>query len=112
MPFKRLELVLLLLLAGCAAATEAEAPFHIMLVNDDGISSPGLAAVAEVLEDIGSDGDGEVTLSEVAGRLEDPPARCRTAAAALALGRTPGWRARGWRDQDAGQQHCARVGRG
>ena len=39
----------LLLLTGCAAATEAEAPFHVMLVNDDGIDSPGLAAIAEVL---------------------------------------------------------------
>ncbi len=39
----------MLLLTGCAAATEAEVPFHVMLVNDDGIDSPGLAAVAEVL---------------------------------------------------------------
>jgi len=39
----------LLLSAGCAQATEAEAPFHVMLVNDDGIDSPGLAAVAAVL---------------------------------------------------------------
>jgi 5'-nucleotidase len=38
-----------LLLAGCAAATEAEAPYHVMLVNDDGIDSPGLAALATVL---------------------------------------------------------------
>lgn len=39
----------LVLLTGCAAATEAEVPFHVMLVNDDGIDSPGLAAVAAVL---------------------------------------------------------------
>jgi 5'-nucleotidase len=39
----------LALLTGCAAETEAQAPTHIMLVNDDGISSPGLAAVAAVL---------------------------------------------------------------
>ena len=39
----------LLLFTGCAAATEAEVPFHVMLVNDDGIDSPGLAAVAAVL---------------------------------------------------------------
>ena len=38
----------MLLLTGCAAATEAQAPYHIMLVNDDGIDSPGLAAVAAV----------------------------------------------------------------
>lgn len=42
-------LIGLVLLTGCAAATEAEVPFHVMLVNDDGIDSPGLAAVAEVL---------------------------------------------------------------
>jgi 5'-nucleotidase len=39
----------LLVLAGCAAKIEAESPFHVMLVNDDGIDSPGLAAIAEVL---------------------------------------------------------------
>ena len=39
----------ILLLTGCATATEADAPFHVMLVNDDGIDSPGLAAVAAVL---------------------------------------------------------------
>ena len=39
----------MLLLTGCAAATEADVPFHVMLVNDDGIDSPGLAAVAAVL---------------------------------------------------------------
>lgn len=38
-----------LLCAGCAAETQAEAPFHVMLVNDDGIDSPGLAAVAAAL---------------------------------------------------------------
>jgi 5'/3'-nucleotidase len=42
-------LIGLVLLTGCAAATEAEVPFHVMLVNDDGIDSPGLAAVAAVL---------------------------------------------------------------
>jgi 5'-nucleotidase len=42
-------LIGLVLLTGCAAATEAEVPFHVMLVNDDGIDSPGLAAVASVL---------------------------------------------------------------
>jgi len=39
----------MLLLTGCAAATEADVPYHVMLVNDDGIDSPGLAAVAAVL---------------------------------------------------------------
>jgi len=39
----------MVLLTGCAQATEAEVPFHVMLVNDDGIDSPGLAAVAAVL---------------------------------------------------------------
>jgi len=42
-------LIGLVLLSSCAAATEAEVPFHVMLVNDDGIDSPGLAAVAAVL---------------------------------------------------------------
>lgn len=42
-------LIGMVLLTGCAAATEAEVPFHVMLVNDDGIDSPGLAAVAAVL---------------------------------------------------------------
>ncbi len=42
-------LIGLVLLTGCAAATEAQAPYHVMLVNDDGIDSPGLAAVAAVL---------------------------------------------------------------
>lgn len=41
-------LIGLVLLTGCAAATEAEVPYHVMLVNDDGIDSPGLAAVAAV----------------------------------------------------------------
>ena len=49
----------LVLLTGCAAATEAEVPFHVMLVNDDGIDSPGLAAVAEVLS---ADPDYRVTV--------------------------------------------------
>ena len=42
-------LIGLALLSGCAAETEAQAPVHVMLVNDDGIDSPGLAAVAAVL---------------------------------------------------------------
>jgi 5'-nucleotidase len=42
-------LLALFMLTGCAAETVAEAPYHVMLVNDDGIDSPGLAAVAEVL---------------------------------------------------------------
>jgi len=42
-------LIILVLLSGCAGATEAEVPFHVMLVNDDGIDSPGLAAVAAAL---------------------------------------------------------------
>jgi len=42
-------LVCLVLLSACAGPTEADVPFHIMLVNDDGIDSPGLAAVAAVL---------------------------------------------------------------
>ena len=39
----------LVLLSGCAVETRAQAPTHILIVNDDGISSPGLAAIAEVL---------------------------------------------------------------
>jgi 5'-nucleotidase len=39
----------LALMSACAAPTEAEAPFHVMVVNDDGIDSPGLAAIAAVL---------------------------------------------------------------
>ncbi len=35
-------LIGLVLLTGCAAAIEAEVPYHVMLVNDDGIDSPGL----------------------------------------------------------------------
>jgi len=42
-------LVCLVLLSACAGPTEADAPYHVMLVNDDGIDSPGLAAVAAVL---------------------------------------------------------------
>ena len=42
-------LLALFLVTGCAAETVAEAAYHVMLVNDDGIASPGLAAVAEVL---------------------------------------------------------------
>jgi 5'-nucleotidase len=42
-------LIGLALLSGCAAPTQAEAPYHVMLVNDDGIDSPGLAAVAAAL---------------------------------------------------------------
>jgi 5'-nucleotidase len=38
-----------LLVTGCAAETVAETPFHVMMVNDDGIDSPGLAAVAAAL---------------------------------------------------------------
>ena len=42
-------LSVLVLLTGCAAEIEADQPFHVLLVNDDGIDSPGLAALAEVL---------------------------------------------------------------
>jgi 5'-nucleotidase len=42
-------LIGLVLVTGCAAPSEAEVPTHIMVVNDDGISSPGLAALASVL---------------------------------------------------------------
>jgi 5'-nucleotidase len=42
-------LIGVVLLCGCAAKTQAETPFHVMLSNDDGIDSPGLAAVASVL---------------------------------------------------------------
>lgn len=41
--------IALLLLSGCAGETVAEAPTHVMVVNDDGISSPGLAAIAAVV---------------------------------------------------------------
>jgi len=44
-----LMLIGVVLLSGCAADIEAQAPTHVMLVNDDGIESPGLAAVAAVL---------------------------------------------------------------
>jgi 5'-nucleotidase len=37
----------MMVLTSCSAA--ADDPFHVMLTNDDGISSPGLAAVADVL---------------------------------------------------------------
>lgn len=48
---KRCTLLLigLALLSGCAADIQAQAPTHILLVNDDGIESPGLVAVATVL---------------------------------------------------------------
>ncbi|MGD8441514.1 MAG: 5'/3'-nucleotidase SurE [Holophagae bacterium] len=42
-------LVILVLLTGCAAEIEADQPLHVMLVNDDGVDSPGLAALAEAL---------------------------------------------------------------
>jgi 5'-nucleotidase len=42
-------LILLTPTPACAAETEAQAPTHVMVVNDDGIESPGLAAVAAVL---------------------------------------------------------------
>ncbi|MEE4270587.1 MAG: 5'/3'-nucleotidase SurE [Thermoanaerobaculales bacterium] len=42
-------LIGLVLLSGCAADIEAQTPIHVMVVNDDGIESPGLAAVAAVL---------------------------------------------------------------
>ncbi|MEX1309481.1 MAG: 5'/3'-nucleotidase SurE, partial [Candidatus Sulfomarinibacteraceae bacterium] len=42
-------LIGLVLLSGCAADIQAQAPTHVMVVNDDGISSPGLAAVAAVI---------------------------------------------------------------
>ncbi len=43
--------LVLFLFSGCAAETVAETPFHVMIINDDGIDSPGLAAVAAVLVD-------------------------------------------------------------
>ncbi len=42
-------LIGLVLLSGCAADIQAQAPTHVLVVNDDGISSPGLAAVAAVI---------------------------------------------------------------
>lgn len=42
-------LIGLALLSGCAAESDAEAPIHVMVVNDDGIESPGLAALAEAI---------------------------------------------------------------
>ena len=42
-------LIGLVLLSGCAADIQAQAPTHVMVVNDDGITSPGLAAVAAVI---------------------------------------------------------------
>jgi 5'-nucleotidase len=35
--------------AGCAVQGEAEPPFHVMVVNDDGVDAPGIAALAAVL---------------------------------------------------------------
>jgi 5'-nucleotidase len=40
---------LALIAGGCAAVGQTKEPFHVMLTNDDGIESPGLLAVAEVL---------------------------------------------------------------
>jgi 5'-nucleotidase len=42
-------LIGLVLLSGCAADIQAQAPTHVMVVNDDGITSPGLAAVAAAI---------------------------------------------------------------
>jgi 5'-nucleotidase len=42
-------LAVLLVIGGYAATTAAQAPTHVMVVNDDGIDSPGLAALAAVL---------------------------------------------------------------
>lgn len=44
-------LIGLILISGCAADTEAQTPTHVLLVNDDGVDSPGLAAIAAVLVD-------------------------------------------------------------
>jgi 5'-nucleotidase len=48
---RALLLIGLALLSGCAADIQAQAPTHVLLVNDDGIESPGLAAVATVLSE-------------------------------------------------------------
>jgi len=42
-------LIGMVLLSGCAADIQAQAPTHVMVVNDDGITSPGLAAVAAAI---------------------------------------------------------------
>jgi len=42
-------LIGLVFVTGCAADIQAQAPTHVLVVNDDGISSPGLAAVAAVI---------------------------------------------------------------
>lgn len=47
--FLRAAAVALLLAIGCSTPTSAESPFHVMVVNDDGIDSPGLAVLAAVL---------------------------------------------------------------
>jgi len=51
MRWKSMSWVLVLMAAagGCAVQSEAEPPYHVMVVNDDGIDSPGIAAVATVL---------------------------------------------------------------
>jgi 5'-nucleotidase len=47
MRLNRSIVVFAIVLSSCAAA--ADDPLHVMLTNDDGISSPGLTAVAELL---------------------------------------------------------------
>lgn len=42
-------LLAVFLLTGYAAETVADTPTHVMVVNDDGIDSPGLAALAAIL---------------------------------------------------------------
>jgi len=46
---KALLIISLVVFSGCAADIQAQAPTHVLLVNDDGIESPGLVAVATVL---------------------------------------------------------------
>jgi 5'-nucleotidase len=57
MTLNRTIVALATVLSSCGAA--AEDPVHLMLTNDDGIASPGLAAVAEILN---TDPDYRVTV--------------------------------------------------
>jgi 5'-nucleotidase len=55
---KPLLLVVALALSGCAAAPTSqpvafEKPYHLLVTNDDGIESPGIAALAEALKPLG-----------------------------------------------------------
>ena len=60
-------LVVVMAAAGLACAADSDDRFHVMVVNDDGISSPGLAAVAEVSAALADMGCHEVSLGDTIG---------------------------------------------